>query len=444
MIQILYRLILAFFTIIILKNYIDNIYQEKRKLKKCISIIIWILYYGYAFVLEMYTFNPVIVLLLNLMLVFIVTSILTKENIKKKILFSILLYSVWMFIEIIVNYSFIAFYSFNDSKIAGSFLSKIITLFILRIIIMHFKVKEDTYDFNIKIWKLMLLAIGNIIIAYTIFRLNKYSDSVMGVLSYFSLVFLLVVTLLIFKLYAEIVDQYQDKLKNFYYEQQIERYSKEVKRIQQENMEIRQVKHNIKNHFAYMSYLLNAEKYPECLDFINRIQRTHKVYNRHAYCGNVIFNAMLNNVFDEINKESIVFVHKINIPDQLYFEDVHLCILLGNVLDNALEALREIDHGMRRLYLYAQYSKGVLVIGVKNNYKSKIVTNGGRIISRKQNAILHGIGLESVRKIAKIYNGIVDIDYSKNIFSISIILYERENLRQEWENSTSSDKKSKV
>ena len=141
-------------------------------------------------------------------------------------------------------------------------------------------------------------------------------------------------------------------------------------------------------------------------------------------------------VVDNILNKNIDMKYDLNIPSKIFVESVHLCAVLGNVLDNAVEALEKVKDEPRKLYVYSKYCKGVLVIKVKNNYKQPVVTKNKKFISNKKKTELHGMGIESIKRIVNIYNGTVDIDYENNMFSVCIVLYEKEKLHGEGEIST--------
>lgn len=89
--------------------------------------------------------------------------------------------------------------------------------------------------------------------------------------------------------------------------------------------------------------------------------------------------------------------------------DRDMSVLLGNGIDNALEASSYVVAGRREIRLQMTYEKGYLYISMKNRYEGKIRQDEkDRLISRKKE-LFHGIGLSSMERIAAKYHGYVTI-----------------------------------
>ena len=108
---------------------------------------------------------------------------------------------------------------------------------------------------------------------------------------------------------------------------------------------------------------------------------------------------------------------------QLPFYSADLSILLGNILDNAIEASLQIAKEERYIKFFMKYETNTLIITVINAFNGELVKNrNGKIISSKIESGYHGIGLESVRKVATKYHGSVVIEAKQETFIIKVIL----------------------
>ena len=435
--RIIYTMLLAGLSVTIILSYIYNIYGCKRKIPRIVKNLIIVIYLMYQYILENVKIDPLVVICTNLIIISVVSQILMDTRKKNIALFSVLLYGIWMLIELIVSYILSLTGTFDiEERIAGSFISKVLTLLLIYVGIFHLQIKRYQIHFGFKVGKLFFMAVGSIIIAYTIFKLNVDKTSPQNVLVFSSIIILLFLNIAIFQLYVDIAKQYKANIQSFYYEQLIERYKKESERVEKEYEIIKQIRHDTKSQISYLKYLLKEREYDECIEYLNKISDAKDKYNSQKFCGNRIFNAMLNSVVDNILNKNIDMKYDLNIPSKIFVESVHLCAVLGNVLDNAVEALEKVKDEPRKLYVYSKYCKGVLVIKVKNNYKQPVVTKNKKFISNKKKTELHGMGIESIKRIVNIYNGTVDIDYENNMFSVCIVLYEKEKLHGEGEIST--------
>ena len=104
-----------------------------------------------------------------------------------------------------------------------------------------------------------------------------------------------------------------------------------------------------------------------------------------------------------------------------------LNVLIGNLLENAIEAARQTE--TKYLNVYIALQKGVLKIQIENSYVTETISevnkrDGSRIfLTTKKKKEQHGIGLKNVKKIVELYNGNIDIQTRGNIFSVKLILY---------------------
>ena len=101
-----------------------------------------------------------------------------------------------------------------------------------------------------------------------------------------------------------------------------------------------------------------------------------------------------------------------------------MCLILGNLLENALEAAEKVVEN-RYIRLRMKYDKNNLLIYIENSYIGKLIrTKDKKLKSTKENSENHGIGLESVKRAVEKYHGMVIIDDSqKNNFLVNVVLY---------------------
>jgi len=99
---------------------------------------------------------------------------------------------------------------------------------------------------------------------------------------------------------------------------------------------------------------------------------------------------------------------------------VDMTVVLGNLLDNAIRAVKEADR--KELKINLKYKKGRLILQIENSYKN-IAKSQGKLQTTKKEKQGHGIGLDSVREVSERYNGIIQIDYENNLFIVVVILY---------------------
>ena len=140
--------------------------------------------------------------------------------------------------------------------------------------------------------------------------------------------------------------------------------------------------------------------------------------------GNIVVDSLINNAYAVAQKDNIQFNVNVLVPASLPFESGHLAIILGNLLENALEACRDIPDGKGFICLDISYSKDVFQLCIKNNYQAKRKKdNIGHYLTTKDNNIYHGLGLSSINHAVINYHGQMDITDNDNIFQVIVIMY---------------------
>lgn len=104
-----------------------------------------------------------------------------------------------------------------------------------------------------------------------------------------------------------------------------------------------------------------------------------------------------------------------------------MCIILGNVLDNALEANMRGNIDKKYVKLNMRMDTNNLFIIVENSFDGKIKTDTkGHVITLKTNKVEeHGLGLGSIQKAVDKYSGIMKVSYTDMIFTTEILLYSQ-------------------
>ncbi|HCY36690.1 MAG TPA: GHKL domain-containing protein, partial [Candidatus Margulisbacteria bacterium] len=101
-----------------------------------------------------------------------------------------------------------------------------------------------------------------------------------------------------------------------------------------------------------------------------------------------------------------------------------ISVILGNALDNAIEACKEKGNVQRYIKIHMQYYNESLFIRIRNPYVNEIRTNvKGEICSTKSDKQAHGIGLKNIKKIVDECDGLLDIFHDNSLFQVDIVLF---------------------
>ena len=125
-----------------------------------------------------------------------------------------------------------------------------------------------------------------------------------------------------------------------------------------------------------------------------------------------------------IEKANTVLEHveaEVKIPQELNVDSFELTVILGNLLENAIEAALQAEEKTLKFKMYAE--KGLVFINITNKYAGKIEKEGNRFISSKKDGMNHGFGIENVREVVERYNGAMDVTYNEDTFKVRVMLY---------------------
>lgn len=186
--------------------------------------------------------------------------------------------------------------------------------------------------------------------------------------------------------------------------------------------EIRRMRHDMKQSYTVLETLLSESRTSEAIDYIrlgrSAIAKTEVLVD----VGNDFVNSILNSKLSTAKQLGIEVICS-SVKDIYGIEAVDLCTLLGNLLDNAIEAAEQCPPEKSLIEVKITSSDGKLVIQVTNSIKCSVLNENSELISTKQNPLEHGFGVRSIRLIAKKYSGSVKYFEEDDTLSCRVILY---------------------
>lgn len=387
------------------------------------NYLVWITYFSFQVYIGMgEPLPPVITLLLNMFFVFLVTSISNTESLRKCAIFSFLICAIWMLVEIIVH-MILYMLNFDDrSGLSGTIISKIVML-VFAIITGNCLQQKSITDISFRYMTfLFIVPAGSIYIMHNIFLICNESDKEL-VFSFVSGIMLLFINYVIFEVFESLAQNTEYQKKTLLYEQQLDLCNQQAKEREAQNAEVRILRHDIKQHLICLLGMVNADKKQEAINYLTSLLdhgASKKIYEI-SRSGNIVVDSLVNYKCSVAQKENIEFNANIFIPPVLPFQNGNLTIILGNLLENALDACRHVSSGKRMIGMQMTYQKEILSIVVWNTFEGILSPNGERSIQSK-----HGMGMLSIEQAVSSYNGELITETQGDIFKAAVILYEDE------------------
>lgn len=182
------------------------------------------------------------------------------------------------------------------------------------------------------------------------------------------------------------------------------------------------LKHDMKHHFSAIKNMVSEQKYSRALDYIEQFNQSEQSQTIPTLCENFAADSIIKYYMSIALDKNIDFTVNINIPDDLCINPLDLCVVLGNSLDNAIEACDKLgDSQIKQITLTSKIAGKHIVLKIANSFNGKLKKINNVIKSSKAEPG-HGIGLSSIHETANRYNGNVDYKYTENMFEITIIM----------------------
>ena len=106
-----------------------------------------------------------------------------------------------------------------------------------------------------------------------------------------------------------------------------------------------------------------------------------------------------------------------------------ICVVLGNLLDNAIEAASKVEEGLKWIKILIGKQNQMTFIKIENNYLYDPVIKNREFQTTKQNKNAHGYGIRSVRRIIKKYDGTINLEAEAHVFRVRILLQADEKIQ---------------
>lgn len=401
----------------LIKAFFDN-----RNVKKITEVISFAGYYFLTSLVYLVINIPLVNFIVTLLAYFFLTFLYC-SSIKKKVFVSLLIYIFGFCTEMIVV-TLTGYINFpiaernNYDSIFGVVTSNVL-LFAVSMIVSGFK--------NIKIGNVMpkaywaalfVIPVSSLIILATFFQTEGLTVYQIAI----PVTVVLVINFTVFFLFDRLAKLYQVTRENQLIEQQNRYYENQLELMQASLETSSLLRHDIKNHLFTVSSYIDNGNINELKNHISDIIEVYQSKTEIVNTGYPAIDSLINFKLQSPRKSGIAVKINVSIPPDLKLSSYDSTVILGNLIDNALQAVSSFSED-GYIDLDIHYSKGMLLIRVSNPYKSIVKEENGKIVTSKADRKNHGFGLKSVNTVVEKYNGTIEIETNNNIFTITVALY---------------------
>ena len=407
-------------TLWIVNKYL-GIFNKKRQ--NIMSVSIWILFAIFQVYVQINSgIASIWTTIISIGLVILISLFGYTNKGKKSILEVCFLYVVWVLIEIMISFCVnLLPLDENHSVMAGNIISKIIMIIGVYVFSIMWEKTDNNFIPARYYVGLLFVPIGSIYIAVNEFYSINNMKEVLPSMVTFSI--LLLFNIIILEIYSKISENFIMEKEKAIYTQQINIMAINTEEQKKVMENFHREKHDWINELIALKNEIEYENKDVVLQNIDRIIQNCQFGEAISDTGNKCIDALINVKYTTAKEKGIDFILKIFIPEELPINQCDMGIVLGNILDNAIEATEKCNSSAKKIEIIMGIKKEALVLVVKNPLAGSLKRNkDGKLLSTKEDSKRHGYGINSVIKVARKYNGDVIIEEEGGEFVITVTM----------------------
>ncbi len=388
----------------------------KKKTK--LSIAIAYLTVPLLVVIPYFLFSNVIINLIVTFAGFIIISLFFESTAGKKVFYSIIGLAISVAIDFIVGYIM----KDNPGDMAYDFyMSSISVLLFLfsALVLALFRYKHDeVISFKHLSLLVIVLVVG---IGSMILLERDYSLSRQGMVYVGSTY--LITDFLIFYIYGALAVKLQKEEEIRQLIEQNRIYEFQIQSGIESDKRVKSLRHDMKNHLALIYHFAEIDDNVSLKKYINKMEEELIDATPYSSTGVSGIDGILNYKISQARNLGIDLSSKVTVPEDIVLSTYDMNIILGNLIDNAIEAsARCVENGkaIDPIELSIKYDKSCLLIHITNSYIGNEKSGPDFLTSSKKDADNHGIGLNNVKRTLEKYNGDLCIQLENDKFNVKI------------------------
>lgn len=395
---------------------------DDRMVKKTIEVVAFIAYYMVTSSVYLILNIPIVNFVVNFLTTFLLT-LLYRSSIKKKAFVCVMIYVFGFCTEMLavtltgyINFPINDINSYNS--IYGA-VSANVLLFIVSMTVSGFKnIKNDNALPKSSWIALLIVPVLSLFILAMLFGFEGLSAYDVA----FSVAAILTTNFTVFFLFDRVAKLYREHQESALIKQQNEYYVNQLLLVEELHEASGKLRHDIKNHLITINSYLDKNDIGEAKKHISSIIGAYQNKIEIVHTGFPAIDGLINSKLQSAYDAGIKINIKTSLPSDFCFSSFDLTVILGNLLDNALQAVSLVEEN-KFIDIRMDCSKGMLIVKMSNPFKTMVQKENGKIITSKADKENHGFGLRHIDEILEKYNGTSKTDTRNGIFTITTALY---------------------
>lgn len=332
-------------------------------------------------------------------------------NYKKVVVYSIILVTISMIWEYVVEYvlaiitgTAMKTYLENNTILILIGSSKIL-YFLSSLILSKFIVKEKKVTIPVSLYIYPVSVLISVLISWYVCAYCEINKTGQIAIAIMTLIFF-ISTIFMFLTYQRNIEKENEffQLKNEINKLEIEKNYYDI--LEQQNQDLMIYAHDTKKH---LTTIKNLNSNPEIEEYIDIMDKSLESYSQVSHSGNHTLDVIINKYVTECKIKNIKFSFDISLKNLNYIKDFDLVTIIGNILDNAIESADKSK--AREITLETNYRNTYDILIITNSCDTAPKSSKDTLLTTKNDKKIHGVGLKSVAKVLKNYDGHYDWKY---------------------------------
>lgn len=306
-----------------------------------------------------------------------------------------------------------------DLMLMGNLLTKFLILCFVSFVYVRNKTDFSKLFIKKTIY-LLVLPLASIVLLYQLLSFSDMENPFSIMMCLIGIAGLFIGNIYSFIFFEKEEELEEQNLKEFFLKQQIKNQRTYYQSLESSNEEMRKIRHDLKNAFIALSGYLDIGDVNAAKQYVDR--QIHTIKQLTYSTGYPAIDAVVNDKKTKALEKNIQFDMKISLPKELLVDEMDLCVILGNALDNALEACERMPCGQGEIILSLRKTGEMLLLDIKNPIDKEPVKDSNGMVTTKKDQVNHGFGLKTIYQLTKQYDGTMDYEVKNGWFYLMINL----------------------
>lgn len=218
----------------------------------------------------------------------------------------------------------------------------------------------------------------------------------------------------------EIKKENEERLKEKRAYNRLETKNDYYEKVEESQNKIRRLYHDMNNHLYNIQMMNKISE--DASDYIVSLQNELKEARKTRVSGNSLFDIIVDEKMNICQSKGIDFKIDVDSKNTGFIKNMDMSSILANILDNAIEACDKMTSNKKYIKLTSMWADDMFVIICENSKENEVKKIGDRFVTDKLNKSEHGIGIKSVEKSVKNYDGNMMIFCDDNLFKVKIMI----------------------